>query len=260
MDQVSVLGIPVDRQLISRWVEFYAPSRQPVDVSVLETDDRRRLPPTPALPVTPEWRDTFFLYRVRDLAWLSENDWRGLPRRVRHRLTADRAGRMRPKPTPCWPSDPLLIPRLLRWVEAGVRPSLHPLARDALTSASHGPLPRAAELAGRFPHGSGPNCFGTVMAAAGRLVERDWVQQDQFEQWLSGETHADPAGSDDEAGQVLLWHEHGQLAHAAVTLGQGWALHKPSQSWSSPTLVWTVDEVIRAWRLPGTRLTRRRIR
>lgn len=260
MDPVSVLGIPVDQPQLARWVEFYAPTRQPVDVSVLEAADRRSLPRARGLQVTPEWRDTFFLYGVRDVVWLTEDEWRGLPPSVRRLLTADRTQRMRPKPTPCWRSDPMLVPRLLRWVEAGVRPSLHALARDALTSATRGPLPRATDLAGRFPHGSGPNCFGTVMAAAGQPVERDWVKQDQFEQWLSEQTHPDTAGSDHEVGRVLLWHERGALAHAAVTLGQGWVLHKPSQAWSSPTLVWTVDEVIRSWRLSGTRLTRRRIR
>lgn len=34
--------------------------------------------------------------------------------------------------------------------------------------------------------------------------------------------------------QVLVWHEHGQLAHAALALPGGWVLQKPSQAWDLP--------------------------
>ncbi|ATG56070.1 hypothetical protein CFK41_15750 [Brachybacterium ginsengisoli] len=53
---------------------------------------------------------------------------------------------------------------------------------------------------------------------------------------------------------------HGAVAHAAITLGDGWALSKPSQSWSSPRLVWSVRDTILGWRLPGTRLSRHSVR
>jgi hypothetical protein len=43
-------------------------------------------------------------------------------------------------------------------------------------------LPRARELAGTFPGGSGPNCFGTVMAAAGVEGAADeWMQRQPFD-------------------------------------------------------------------------------
>jgi hypothetical protein len=43
-------------------------------------------------------------------------------------------------------------------------------------------LPRARELAGTFPRGSGPNCFGTVMAAAGVEGAADeWMQRQPFD-------------------------------------------------------------------------------
>lgn len=157
-----------------------------------------------------------------------------------------------------WPSHPQLRVRLVRWVEAGVRPSLHALAGSHLRHVTQGLLPRAAELAGTFPETSGANCFGAVMAAAGHPTH-GWVQQHEFEQWLHDRTAPATNGSDGDPAQVLLWHEHGVLAYAAVTLGDGWVLHKPSQSWSSPTLVWTVEELVRSWRLPGTTLSRRAI-
>lgn len=181
----------------------------------------------------------------------------------------ERRRRVRPKPIPAWPSDPLLCASLVRWVEAGTRPSLHALARSEPEQVRAGPLPRAAQLAGTFPPGSGPNCFGTVMAAAGEPVEHEWVQQDQFQAWLDSSIRPSREGvTQSGAGtrggvgdvQVLVWHEHGQLAHAALALPGGWVLQKPSPAWSSPVGVWTATEVIGSWRLPGVRLSRHRLR
>lgn len=152
----------------------------------------------------------------------------------------------------------MILAKLVRWIEAGTRPSLHELARPQLQHASQGLLPRAAELAGRFPASSGANCFGTVMAAAGDPVEKDWVQLDQFQTWLDERTRPAAEGrvDDSQAGQVLVWHQDGHLAHAAVTISDGWVLQKPSQSWSSPVGVWTVQEITSSWRVPGVRLSR----
>ncbi len=146
--------------------------------------------------------------------------------------------------------------KLVRWMEAGARPSLHALARSELRRVSAGPFPRAAELAGTFPTKSGPNCFGAVMAAAGRPVDGDWIQLDQFHTWLDSTTAPDLTRARDEGGQVLVWRQDGDLAHAAVTLPGGWSLQKQSQSWASPIGVWTTDEIISSWRLPGVRLSR----
>jgi hypothetical protein len=49
---------------------------------------------------------------------------------------------------------------------------------------------------------------------------------------------------------VLVWTEHGELAHAAMTIGDGWVFQKPSQSWSSPRVVWTVAEMTNSGRHP----------
>ena len=80
-------------------------------------------------------------------------------------------------------------------------------------------------------------------------------EREPFQAWLDDATR--PSGDDGEAGTVLLWHEDGALAHAAVTLGDGWAFHKPSQGWMSPWMVLTVRELINASRAPGLRLSRR---
>ena len=123
-------------------------------------------------------------------------------------------------------------------------------------------VPEASAVAGTFAAGSGPNCFGTVMAAAGVVEARStWMLQEPFSEWLA--ERAEPVrGTSQDAvpGTVLVWHENDQLAHAAITIGDGWALSKPSQSWSSPTMVWTVSESITSWRLPGTRLSRHRLK
>lgn len=257
MTSLTALGIPVSDEQIDRWLGFYAPGRQPFRLSHLDVEIVRLIPVTAEVEVTDELRDTFFMYGGGDWAWLTEDEFADLSHRARPALADERRRRIHPKPAPAWPSDTMIVPRLIRWIEAGARPSLHALAQDQLNQASAGPLPRALELAGTFPQGSGPNCFGIVMAAAGLPVESNWVQQDQFAQWLAESTEPATRHSlDHEPGRVLVWRENGELVHAAVTLGGGWVLQKQSQSWSSPTLVWTVEELIRSWRFPGTQLSR----
>ena len=82
----------------------------------------------------------------------------------------------------------------------------------------------------------------------------------EFETWL--EEHAEPitgTSQDDAPGIVFVWTEHGELTHATVTIGDGWMLTKPSQSWSSPRMIWTVREAVSSWRYPDTRLLRYRL-
>lgn len=261
MTPVSVLGIEVAPGLLDRWLDWYAPGWQPFRVDGLDPDVVALLPNRSSLELTDELRDTFFGYGGGQWVRLSREEFAGLPAPARAALAGERRRRMGPKPAPAWPADPMLRAKLLRWVEAGTRPSQHALARDQLRTASAGSLPGAVDLAGTFPAGSGANCFGAVMAAAGEPVATAWVQQDAFVDWLAACT--DPvvgAGTDHEHSRVLVWHEHGEPAHAAVTVGGGWALHKPSQSWSSPTMVWSVEELVASWRYPGTRLSRRVVR
>jgi hypothetical protein len=120
-------------------------------------------------------------------------------------------------------------------------------------------LPRARELAGTFPDGSGSNCFGTVMEACGvDGADGVWMQREPFERWLA--EHTTTGGRDDAPGTVFVWRNAGQaVQHAAITLGDGWMLHKPSQSWMSPRKVRTVGEVKRSTRTAGWRLQRRSV-
>ncbi|GAB3422901.1 hypothetical protein GCM10027569_54940 [Flindersiella endophytica] len=96
------------------------------------------------------------------------------------------------------------------------------------------------------------------MAASGVSgAEYEWVVCEPFEEFLA--TRTEPGGNDDQPGTVLVWRDHdGRVTHAAVTLGSGYALQKPSQCWYSPRQVLTVRETIRTSRTAGERLTRRR--
>jgi len=59
---------------------------------------------------------------------------------------------------------------------------------------------------------------------------------------------------------VLVWRSlDGAAQHAAMTLGGGFALHKPSQGWMSPTKVLVVPEVKASARAVGRRLMRYRL-
>lgn len=67
-------------------------------------------------------------------------------------------------------------------------------------------------------------------------------------------------GLDQEFGTVLVWRgEDASVQHAAVSLGDGWALRKPSQGWMSPTKVLSVPDAKFSSRSPGLHLQRRRI-
>lgn len=84
------------------------------------------------------------------------------------------------------------------------------------------------------------------MAAAGVLdIAETWVRQDLFEAWLAANCSA--GGSDERPGTVLVWRgAEGISQHAAVAIGGGWGLHKPSQVWASPRQVLTVNDLIHA--------------
>lgn len=255
----EVLGIEVDDDLLARWRTWYAPERQPFRVDDLPSQLAEQVPRVEGT-ATPEWRDTFFLYRGA-WTWLTEDEVETLPFAVRRALRHSRRAGMGPKPSRMWHSafasdgdDPLL-----RWVEAGATPSEHAQVSEATWDRARRILPDAQALAGTFPSaGSGPNCFATVVAAADDFGRADeWMQTEDFASWLEHRTTPwSGTARDDSPGTVLTWTEHGRLAHAAITLGDGWVLHKPSQSWSSPRLVGTVRRLVHSWCFPGTRLSR----
>ena len=71
-----------------------------------------------------------------------------------------------------------------------------------------------------------------------------WMVGEPFEAWLAATCAV--GGSDDLPGTVLVWRDANlACTHAAVTLGAGWALHKPGQEWICPRQVVTVRDLIR---------------
>lgn len=266
-----MLGIDVPEALVGQWAGWLAPRRQPFLVEAGDGADE---------PCSLELVDTFELYglarRGLALTWLDEEGFMSLPRSRRAELVRAqvRLGRAA-VPTlrrwkvladqvrtqadghrfVWWPS--LLAPHrdevLARFVTNDRLPSQHrrvPL--DVWRSASP-LLPRARELAGTFPLVSGPNCFGTVMSLAG--VDEARAVREPFEDWLASSTR--PGGDDGQPGTVFVWRQaDGACDHAAVTLGGGWAMHKPSQGWMSPIKVLSVADVKRRGRCAGLRLHR----
>ncbi len=205
-------------------------------------------------PLTPELRDSFELYGIEashSIVWLSRSQARTLPVNVRHAQPSAHR----------WPSQDVDrdLEHVVRYVESGRRSSCHREITDTHWKRVKAGLPGARALAGRFPQGSGPNCFATVMAVAGvQSAATQWMQVAPFEAWLSSATR--PGGNDGDPGTVLVWRDcDGQPVHAAITIGDDWLIHKRSQGWMSPVKVLSVRDGKYSARSPGQRLHRYRI-
>nr|WP_202885893.1 hypothetical protein [Kribbella sandramycini] len=265
--------------MLAQWVDWLAPDEQPFFVTPeqaaawsLQGSDR---------PLTRNERDTFLVYDVDSAAtvavWLNEGQFTELAPAVRAQLVRAQASYERGAVPTVRRWQHLLGPELRRQADghrfvwwksiltdhaAEVLPAVvsEYLGPSRHTEVNRWPasLPRAQELAGTFPPFSGPNCFGTVMAAAGvEGADITWMLREPFETWLAENTT--PGGRDDQPGTVFVWRatDDGRVNHAAITLGDGWMLHKPSQSWWTPRKVRTVAEVRRSKRDVGQRLFRR---
>jgi len=265
----TACGIPIPDWASDRWPGWFAPDRIPFVVDELTEDDRADLPAVTTAEVSLELRDTFWIYGAdQGRVWLDRNQFEGLPRGLRQRLLrAQRAehevwlngpdGRFGP-----WWQDqiPANLEPIVAHIELGCQSSRQSEVSESTWRSAGAVLPRARELAGTFAPRSGPNCFGTVLAAAGiEDAEDKWLGRQEIEDWLGNRTVGVPDPSHDhEPGTVLVWRDsESQIQHACVTLGDGWVLNKPSQAWSSPRFVWTVDQVKRHTRQPGLRLSRR---
>jgi hypothetical protein len=261
-----------------------APDLQPFFVSSSVLD----LPASADGEMTPESRDTFRTYDMdRDLkvVWLRERSFTALPKDTRARLVRSQVIHRRGAVPSVQKWKDLLDPGVLRlqadghrfvwWpsllidddgtilervVSEGRRTSRHHEVRETTWRRCATVLPGARALAGTFPTGSGPNCFGTVMAACGESKAADvWMLPPPFETWLAEKTR--PGGGDDSSGTVLVWRDSdGAAKHAAVTIGDGWGLEKPSQDWHSPRLVLPVRDLIMANRTRGLRVQRRKLK
>lgn len=289
---MEVLGIEVPEERRRRWIEWLAPDPQPFFV-----ESRRDWPAsTDSSLLTPEVGDTCRSWRLRrdlDVIWLGEATFLELSRPERRRLVREqvRHGRGAVPSVRRW-SD-LLDSALLRshadghrfvwWPSLLARGSGAVLARVIASSpdgaqpaaaasrhrevageswaACAGVVPGARTLAGTFASSSGPNCFGTVMAAAGvEGMEDAGVGVEPFECWLAEAGQPSPRGGGIDPGTVLVWRDaDAQPVHAAVTIGDGWALEKGSSEWWTPRAIRRIDEVVRAARAPGQRLERHRL-
>lgn len=280
---MHVLNVAVPPDLPARWAGWLAPERQPFFLKPGEAHGLGLAGvPLPPGGLVPELRDTFALWNVRpdasEVVWLTESEWRGLPASTRRRLVeaqvrngrgAVERGRAFRDLLPglgegrfvWWPS--LVTPAVLERVLSLDRP---PCQRERVPpevwEKAASLLPKARDLAGTFARASGPNCFGTVMGAAGVPgAEYEWMDRGPFEAFLRGRTRR--VRQMDAPGTVLVWRdEQGAVQHAAVTLGrgltgEGWALHKPSQSWMTPRVALPTRTLILASRTPGWRLERR---
>jgi hypothetical protein len=283
---MRILGLDTPDELVIQWSKWLAPERQPfflADDELPELDRGPRLADVRA-DVEPAVRDTYAIWRLdRDLRviWLDEQAFHELPRDTRAKLVraqhnhkrgevpSVRAWRFRVKEAAAqadghrfvwWPS--MLAGReqdvLPSWISEDLPDSRHADVPFDVWQAAETLLPKAHTLAGTWPHDSGPNCFGSVLAAAGvEGAEREWLHGEPFEDFLA--TRTKPGGDDDKPGTVLVWRDRKGLAtHSAVTLGGGWAFQKPSQCWYTPRQVLTVAETIKTSRVPGERLAGRR--
>ncbi len=53
-------------------------------------------------------------------------------------------------------------------------------------------------------------------------------------------------------GQVLVWRDDNvRVQHAAVSLGEGFVLHKEAQGWYAPRQVSRLDETLTRWQDDG---------
>jgi hypothetical protein len=278
---VRPLNIEVPDSLVRRWVEWFAPNVQPFIVDKRSARELGKGRDVSSLPA--ELTDTYQIYALppgHELVWLSEARFADLPRSGRAALVrAQRTCERELVPTVrawapvlgrragaqadghrfvWWPS--LLAGHenrvLTEFIEEGRFPSSHDEVPERVWARLQSLLPGVRRLAGTFADRSGPNCFGTVMAAAGVAgAEDEWMQREPFERWLSESTR--PGGRDTDAGTVLVWRgRDGSVQHAAVTLGEGWAFHKPSQGWMSPRKVLTVEQTKKSARSVGWRLQR----
>lgn len=245
----TVLGIRVTDAQTDRWRGWAMPAVHPFRVSAAEASSVRSVARSRRL--SPEWRDTFELYDTGDderIVWLDRDG---------ARLLSDETIAAQPT-THRWPTSSVGYDRTraISFVKRAVHPVDHVPPSDAVWRRAAEVLPDARRLAARFPRGSGPNCFGLVMAAAGVAgAEGEWMQREPFEHFLRERTI--PGGNDLLPGTVFVWRDgDGHVAHAGVTLGDDLYLHKASQGWMTPSIVLRVRDGIIAARTPGQHIER----
>jgi hypothetical protein len=278
---VRVLGIDVPPELADRWRRYLAPEVQPFFEDVPDGEVA-----TPGPPLPHDLRCTYTAWRIRrptTVRWLDEPSFLALPRPERARLVRhqvevgrgavptvrrwqDRFGARRLREQAdghrfvWWPSildeDP--EPPLRDRIEDGQLPSRHLEVSERTWRRCRDVVPGARAIAGGFPAGSGPNCFGATLLASGHPCAEGRAVPDDIESFVR--SSCTPGGRDGDPGTVLLWRDRdGRPFHSATTIGDGWAVEKPAETWWTPTIVADVAQLIRINRSVGLRLERHRI-
>jgi hypothetical protein len=231
---VDVFGIDVDASLARRWAGWLAPTCQPFFLTATEVVGLGLKPDRPTRDLPAELRDTYEVWNLAEglqVVWLDEQEFHAQPSDVRARLVRAqvRNGRV---PGEIWREAAALLPHARK-------------LSGTFASGSRG---------GSFTGDDAAFCFATVMASAGVQGANDVP----MEGWLAA--HCLAGGNDDLPGTVLVWRNaDGNLQHAAVTLGGGWALHKPGQEWLTPRQVLAVSDLNRL-APPGVTLHRHSLR
>lgn len=281
---MRVLGIDVPEQLLTRWRRILAPEWQPFFVDAPDEWPSTGAPADVSL--TDHLCDTYTLWRLRreaPVVWFDETSFHEMPRTQRARLVRVQAelGRGAVPTVRRWASTfgaallreqadghrfvwwPSLLEGRAQTVLAdrvldGQPASRHAEVDEATWGRAEDWLPNARALAGSFDGSGLGNCFGTTMAAAGHGDGAGRVPQAPFERFLA--TQCRPGGDDRAPGTVLVWRDRkGQPFHSAVTIGGGWALEKPAQTWWTPRVVLEVRQLIAVNRAAGLRLERHRL-
>jgi hypothetical protein len=279
---VDVLGIEVGPALVRRWAGWLAPACQPFFLTAGEVVDLGFTPDRSGRDLSFELCDTYQVWNHPeglDVVWLDEQEFHAQPRDVRAELVRAQARHRRGAVPTIGTWADLLDAQALREQADGQHfvwwPTLLALCTEAILKrvvtddqlpcqrmsvpddvwrAATSVLPHARALSGTFAYGRA-SCFGTVMAASGVPGAADvWMVREPFEAWLAATCAA--GGRDDAPGTVLVWRDADLTStHTAVTLGGGWALHKPGQDWICPRQVVTVHDLIRT-APPGVTLHR----
>lgn len=283
---MRLLGIDVPDELLDRWCRYLAPEWQPFFVRPEDgfTSAGVGVDGEPAF--TEDMKCTYTRWRVREateMAWFDEQSFMDLPRTERARLVRLQVERRRGAVPSVrrwqgrfdihrlrsqadghrfvwWPSllDENPEPVMRAQVEDGQLASRHRDVAAETWRRCAELLPGARDVAGAFPQSSGPNCFGATLAAAGHAGIGERVLRDRFESFLAEYTR--PGGRDDDPGTVLVWREgDGPVSHSAVTIGDGWGVEKPAETWWTPTIVAEVTQLVKVNRSAGLRLERHRL-
>lgn len=269
---------------MNRWRRYLAPEWQPFFVRPEDGFASPEMEDVPAF--TDDVRCTYTAWRIRDataIVWFDEASFMKLPRTDRARLIRSQVERRRGAVPSVrrwqddfdvdrlrsqadghrfvwWPSllDDNPEPVIRARVEDGQLASRHREVSEATWRRGADVVPRAREIVGVFPPASGPNCFGATLAATGQTDICERALQDRFESFL--QERCVPGGRDMDPGTVLVWRDRDRLPfHSAVTIGDGWGVEKPAETWWTPTIVADTAQLVRVNRSVGLKLERHRL-